>query len=152
MGCIIYFCACGGDFFTRRVFASYNILSTEKKGVGTNFGRRRRGHNLPVGRQRRAFEGARIVHRGWHPSPREAILPHRRRRRRDALLLLGEGELGHVGAQRPGGTMTADGRWERGKGWGGHCWSCRNEKRVVMEFVRHVRTIGKEISSRRKGR
>lgn len=151
MGRIIYFCACGGDFFRHRVFASY-FLSTEKKGVGTNFGRRRRGHNLPVGRQRRAFEGARIVHRGWHPGPHEAILPHRRRRRRDTLLLLGEGELGHVGAQRPGGTMTADGRWERGKGWRGHCWSCRNEKRVVMEFVRHVRTIGKEISSRRKGR
>jgi hypothetical protein len=133
MGRIIHFCACGSDFFTHRVFASY-ILSTEKKGVGTNFGRRRRGRYLPVGRQRRAFEGARIVHRGWHPGPREAILPHRRRRRRDTLLLLGEGELGHVGAQRSGGTMTADGRWERGKGWGGNCWNCWNEKRVVMEF------------------
>ena len=115
----------------------------KKKGLGTNFRRRGRRHTIPIGRQCRIIEGSRIVHRGRHPSAREAIFPDRRGWSCDPLLLLGEGELGHVGAQRPGGPLT-DGR----RGWKGG-WGCYgNEKRAVIGFVRHLNTRRRENSYR----
>jgi hypothetical protein len=78
-----------------------------KTGVGTNVRRRGRGHHLPIGLQRRIIKSARIVHRGGHIGPHEAFLAHCRGWCRVSLLLLGEGELGHVGTERFGGAMTS---------------------------------------------
>ena len=86
----------------------YTRLETES-GMGTNVRRRGRGNHIPIGRQCRVVEGARIVHRRWDTGPDEAFFPHRRRWRGHSLLLLGEGKLGHLGTERFGRLVTAGG-------------------------------------------
>ena len=84
-----------------------------KKGMGTHLWRRGSWNQVPLGCQRRIVEGAGIVHRRGGDGANEKVFASGRGWGCHALLLLGQGKLGYVGAQCPGSTLT---RWGEDRG------------------------------------
>ncbi len=100
--------------------------------MGTHLWRRGSWNQVPLGCQRRIVEGAGIVHRGGGDGANEKVLASCRGWGCHALLLLGQGKLGYVGAQCPGRTLT---RWGEDRGAGQRGWGGTAEFIVMLSLV-----------------